>query len=70
MLKVFTFVFIVVVASAREFELESFTPAKSNEWLDYGTVRIAKHKRNSLTVAGSFEVKKNLGKEKIVIIFS
>lgn len=60
---------VITFVSAREFELESFTPAKSNEWLDYGTVRVAKHKRNTLTVAGNFEVKKNLGAEKKVKIF-
>lgn len=62
-------ILFIIVASAREFELESFTPAKSNEWLDYGTVRIAKYKRNMITVAGTFEVKKNLGAEINVKIF-
>lgn len=64
-----TVVLVFTVVSARDFELESFTPAKANDWLDYGTVRVAKYKRNTLTVAGSFELKKNIGPEKTVSSF-
>lgn len=58
----------VTTISCREFELESFTPSASTDLslIDYGTVRVKKINRNQFALTGNFELKKNIGNEKLV----
>lgn len=61
------FIFIACVAS-RELNLESFTPSPSSDsgLIDYGTVRVTKVKKNHFAISGDFELKRNIGDEKLV----
>lgn len=70
-LKFVIFVLLIVEASAREVELESFTPSRNSDWdlIDYGTMRVTKVKKNNFVIAGDFEVKKNVGNEVTVSFF-
>ena len=50
---------------AKEIELLNFhpSPKTDKEFLDYGTLRLAKVKRNEFVVTGTFIVKRNSGHE-------
>lgn len=63
-------VLIVTVASAREFDLESFTPSSNSDFnlIDYGTVRVTKKQRNQFSISGDFILKRNLGNDQTVTI--
>lgn len=64
-------VFTIAVASAREFELESFTPSSNSDFnlIDYGTVRVTKIQRNQFSISGDFILKRNLGNDQTVTIY-
>lgn len=64
-------VLAIAVASAREFELESFTPSPNTDFnlIDYGTVRVTKIQRNQYSISGDFILKRNLGNDQTVIFY-
>lgn len=63
--------FLAVCASAFDAEIESFQAdprfAETGEVVDYGTLRVTKRAKNSFTVSGYFELKRNFGPEVSVI---
>jgi hypothetical protein len=63
-------IFFLASVLAREIEIEDFQPVarmpSSGDYLDYGTLRVTKIKRNEFSVSGDFEVKQSCGDEKMV----
>jgi hypothetical protein len=56
---------------AREIEIENFQPdvrIKSDDFVDYGTLRVTKVKKNHFSLSGEFEIKMNCGNEKMVCL--
>jgi hypothetical protein len=55
---------------AFEFEFESYIPLAGNDpnYLDYGTMRVAKKGRNSFVMLGDFPLRTNFGNEIIVSV--
>lgn len=62
--------FLLAGISAREIELESFkpSPATDKSIFDFGTLRLAKIKRNEFVISGTFHVRANIGNEATVRI--
>lgn len=70
-MEIFVFILVILVdgAFSREIELESFTPdpkINSSIYIDYGSLRVTKIRRNEFAVSGDFELKVNAGNEKKV----
>lgn len=67
-LQILLFGFFVFFVNGRDIDLESFTPSPNSDsnLINYGTVRVSKVKKNHYTIAGDFELKRNIGNEKTV----
>jgi hypothetical protein len=70
-MKIFIVIFFITETFSREIEIESFTPdpkLNSSLYIDYGSLRVTKLKKNEFAVSGDFELKINAGNEKRVRI--
>lgn len=65
-LKLIFLVKTFVVVSAMEISIDSFKPTPSGNMIDFGTLRLAKIKKNHFSISGAFVIKADLGNEKTV----
>ncbi|KAG5673764.1 hypothetical protein PVAND_003784 [Polypedilum vanderplanki] len=56
---------------AREIKIEDLASdpkLKDNDYIDFGTLRVTKVKKNYYSISGNFEIKQNLGNEKKILL--
>lgn len=60
---------LIMEIHTKEIEIEEFQPdpkVKSDDFIDYGTMRVKKIKKNQFSISGEFEIKENFGDERTV----
>lgn len=61
--------FLAGLATSRDIEIENFNPdgsIKSDDFIDYGTLRLKKEGKNRYVIAGDFQLLESCGDEKEV----
>lgn len=72
-MKIFVFLFLILFifeVSARDVEIETFQAdpkVNSSGYMDFGTLRVTKVKKNEFSISGDFELFANSGNEKKVV---
>lgn len=68
-LKLLLLVVVVIVTSAREITFDELKPMPVTDFVDFGTIRITRIKKNHFSISGTFSITRNAGREKMVKTF-